>query len=336
MKIELSIIVPIYNIDKYLKQAVDSLINQNGNFYEVILVDDGSTDDCYQICEQYKNDSRVQVIHKKNGGLVSARKAGLAVAHGEFVTFLDGDDWIDADYYSRMLQKIKEEDTEIVCSGYIHEYIDEGEKIEFRNKTESGKYQGQDLEKLKIDIFYNPPFFNFRIIPTVWSKVFRKDMLEKYLNMVPNGITMGEDVVCSLPYILNSKSIYVMNENIGYHYRYVSNSMSNEYSLKRVNQIKKTLSYLSSLIEKNLITDKVIPALNYYVLFMTKEVIKNCAYVENSVENLQEFCQHDMVRNALKEKRGIPIQYRILYKMLYKNKMTLALRYYRLVKRIRG
>ena len=94
----ISIIVPIYKVEKYIRQCVDSIINQTYEDIEIILVDDGSPDNCPQICDDYaKTDSRVKVIHKENGGIMSARKAGLKVATGEYIGFVDGDDWIEAD-----------------------------------------------------------------------------------------------------------------------------------------------------------------------------------------------------------------------------------------------
>lgn len=101
----ISVIVPIYNIQEYLPQCIDSIINQTYTELEIILVDDGSTDSGGSICDEYAlNDSRVKVIHKKNGGLVSARKAGIRAAHGEYITFVDGDDWIERDTYQKYLK----------------------------------------------------------------------------------------------------------------------------------------------------------------------------------------------------------------------------------------
>lgn len=95
-KIQISIVVPIYNIQDYLKRCIDSIINQSYKYIEIILVDDGSTDNCPEICDAYaQKDNRIRVIHKKNGGLVSARKAGTAIAKGDYILNVDGDDWIE-------------------------------------------------------------------------------------------------------------------------------------------------------------------------------------------------------------------------------------------------
>ena len=101
----ISVIVPIYNVEKYLKQCIDSIINQTYKKLEIILVDDESPDECGIICDEYqKKDSRVRVIHKKNGGVSSARNVGIDIATGKWITFIDSDDWIDEEYFNIMLE----------------------------------------------------------------------------------------------------------------------------------------------------------------------------------------------------------------------------------------
>ena len=95
-----TVIVPVYNVENYLQQCIDSIIGQSYKYLEIILVDDGSTDGSGKICDEYANqDNRIKVIHKQNGGLVSARKAGLKEATGKYIAFVDSDDWIDTDMY---------------------------------------------------------------------------------------------------------------------------------------------------------------------------------------------------------------------------------------------
>ena len=105
-KFQISIIVPIYNVEKYVRQCIESIINQTYKNIQIILVDDGSTDTSGLICDEYASiDDRIEVIHKKNGGLDSARKAGIAIASGKYVGYVDGDDWIEPFMYERMVYK---------------------------------------------------------------------------------------------------------------------------------------------------------------------------------------------------------------------------------------
>ena len=119
----ISVIVPVYNIEEYLPQCIDSIINQSYGELEIILVDDGSTDSGGNICDRYaRMDSRIKVIHKENGGLVSARKAGVNRAAGEYVTFVDGDDWIEQDAYQKLIDSGQGAD--IIAFACYEEYGD--------------------------------------------------------------------------------------------------------------------------------------------------------------------------------------------------------------------
>ena len=114
----ISIIVPVYNVEKYLPRCVDSILNQTYRNLEVILVDDGTKDSCDVICDAYaQKDSRVRVIHKENGGLSSARNAGIDIARGEYLGFVDSDDWIEPETYESLLELAKKYDVKLVCGG---------------------------------------------------------------------------------------------------------------------------------------------------------------------------------------------------------------------------
>ena len=114
----ISVIVPIYKVEAYLRQCVDSILAQTYTDLDIVLVDDGSTDNCPAICDAYaRKDARVQVVHKPNGGLMSARQAGLRVAKGEYVGFVDGDDWIEPDMYEKMMALMEKYGVRLVCAG---------------------------------------------------------------------------------------------------------------------------------------------------------------------------------------------------------------------------
>ena len=116
---KVSIVVPIYNVEKYLEQCIDSIINQTLKEIEIILVDDGSPDNCPQICDDYvKKDSRIKVVHKTNGGLSSARNAGIEIATGDYIGFVDSDDYIELDMYEKMYNIAIENNVDFVMSDY--------------------------------------------------------------------------------------------------------------------------------------------------------------------------------------------------------------------------
>ena len=112
---KLSVIVPIYNVEQYLKKCLNSIVNQTYKDLEIILVDDGSPDGCPQLCDEYASlDNRIKVIHKKNGGLSSARNAGLDIATGDYVTFVDSDDYLETDIYEKVINIFEDHSADIV------------------------------------------------------------------------------------------------------------------------------------------------------------------------------------------------------------------------------
>lgn len=140
----ISVIVPIYNVEKYLNKCVDSIINQEYTNLEIILVDDGSPDNCGRICDEYKGkDSRIKVIHKENGGLSSARNAGLDIATGDYIGFVDSDDYIEPDMYSKLLQAIAKENCSLAICGTAYVFED-GKRIE---KTLAGNVLVMNFEE---------------------------------------------------------------------------------------------------------------------------------------------------------------------------------------------
>ena len=151
----LSVIVPVYNVAQYLERCVESIRRQTLADLEIILVDDGSTDGCYRICEDYRQkDSRIVVLHKENGGLVSARKAGLCISRGEFIGWVDGDDWIDEDYFEQMVRMQKESDADLVAAGHFHDIGNSKSKV--FNYIHSGCY---DKEEILPRLIYSGEFF---------------------------------------------------------------------------------------------------------------------------------------------------------------------------------
>lgn len=154
---QVSVIVPVYNVEHYIHRALDSLLNQTYPHLDIILVDDGSPDKCPQICDEYaRKDNRVRVIHKKNGGLSDARNVGLDIATGEYITFLDSDDYILPDTVEKFLRTAHEQNVDVVCCGL--NIIDTSGKIyDYRKCEASFKASGEAVVKLLLkDVFpYN-------------------------------------------------------------------------------------------------------------------------------------------------------------------------------------
>lgn len=220
----ISVIVPVYNIKEYLPECVDSILSQTFSDLEIILVDDGSTDGCAEICDAYAGkDRRIQAVHKENGGLVSARKAGLRVASGQYIGCVDGDDWIEPDMYERMYRRMQEEDVDVVMCG---RYEDTGTaRKEVYHGVEEGRYgKAEMLRSIYPRMIAGEAFFEWGIFPGVWDKLFKREFLEPFQLAVDERLVMGEDAACAWPCLLHAGSMYVMHECL-YHYRQTVSSM---------------------------------------------------------------------------------------------------------------
>ncbi|MBW8245106.1 glycosyltransferase [Muricauda oceani] len=215
--VKISVIVPIYKIEAYLPKCIDSLLNQSFPHFELILVNDGSPDLCPKICDDYaKIDSRIKVVHKENGGLLSARKEGLKNSSGKYISYVDGDDWVD-NYYLDVLYKLAEaNDSDLVVTGHFREF--DG-KIETIKPKLTGIFeQGEIRDSILPKAIYNGRFCEHEISTYVWNKLFKRELLEEILYDVPNEIIMGEDAAITYAYLSVSKKLTISGIPL-YYYR---------------------------------------------------------------------------------------------------------------------
>ncbi len=263
---KISVIVPIYNIDQYVGICVESLIKQTYRNLEIILVDDGSTDRSPAICDLYaKKDERIKVIHKPNGGLVSARKAGVDIATGCFIGHVDGDDWVEADYYEKLYQAAQKSGADIVCAGYSRDLF--SQRVRCTNNTLDGIYEGNNLRRLYGEMLSYGESFNVGITTYVWNKLFRSEIAKKAQKNVDERITIGEDAAVTYPALLMARKVYVCG-NSSYHYRQREGSMLKQHApfeeeRKRLNYL---YTYLKTEFNKNPLHNLLIPQLTDYIL----------------------------------------------------------------------
>ncbi|MBT8393686.1 MAG: glycosyltransferase [Bacteroidia bacterium] len=215
--IDVSVIVPIYRIEKYLPECIDSLLDQSFLNFELILVNDGSPDNCPKICDDYsKKDFRVKPIHKENGGLLSARKEGLKNAKGKYIAFVDGDDWVDKFYLDTLFKLAEANDADLVVTGQFREF--DG-KIETIKPKVAGVYHENELKSYIIpNAIYNGHFCEHGISTYVWNKLYKRELLYNILMDVPNDIIMGEDAAITYSYLAISKNIVISRIPL-YYYR---------------------------------------------------------------------------------------------------------------------
>jgi len=221
----LSVIVPIYNVEQYITECIESLINSEYRNLEIILVDDGSPDNCGQICDDYqKKDNRIKVIHKENGGLISARKAGIEVANGYYVTFVDGDDKIFPYYYQKAFEAMEELPDAMILAATK----DLGnEKTEIWHSRFSSGYYDDDNKKLRMiatGVLLGSDG-KYRTLHSLCTMLVKTDIYREIVDLVDNKVTIYEDAIFSLCCLSKAKSIRIQNENDGYFYRNTEGSM---------------------------------------------------------------------------------------------------------------
>lgn len=264
--IELSIIVPVFNIEEFIAQCIESILAQSLSEFECILVDDGSQDGSGKICDLYaERDGRIKVIHKTNGGLVSARKVGLAAAQGKYIAFVDGDDWIEPDIYKRLIDEIKKTPgSDLVVCGY---YEDFNNRAVEKDGVSKAVFTQRGNKKINTGKLINKEFFfEFIYRPNMWGKLFLKEKLQGFLMKEDEQITMGEDVAVTFPYMLSCNCIRYVSDHL-YHYRQRQSSMVHAYDEKLSSQMKILLEYIKreSSMKEFSISDEML-LFSYYLV----------------------------------------------------------------------
>lgn len=218
-----SVIVPIYNVERYLKKCVESILNQTCRDFELILVDDGSTDGCSRMCDDLAStETRIRVIHKPNGGLVSARQEGVKVAIGEYCICVDGDDWAEPVYLEKIKEIIERYDPDIVYCGY---YIgNEQNKYEHAKREFKGYFDRSDIENKLFPLLIQSKDADY-LSPNVWAKSFRTSLYSEVQLSVDTRIKIGEDGACTIPCVYKARSVYFTDEPL-YNYRTNNDSMT--------------------------------------------------------------------------------------------------------------
>lgn len=297
----ISVIVPVYKVENYLRQCLDSLAAQTLDDIEIIIVDDGSPDGCPAICDEYAaKDARMKVVHKENGGLLSARKAGFAASKGDYIGFVDGDDWVEPETFMNMHNAIIKYSPDMVLSDFLCDY---GDCIEPSDQCFEEEFY--DRARLESEIFpkmlFDGRFYRFGVNPNCWSKLVRRELIEKNLLPVDERIRMGEDAAFIYPCMLDSQSITCVKTPT-YHYRITEQSMSNAYD-ERLKDI--ILLPYKRLKEKNAESDFDISSqLDYYLLYMVNFLLRNEAKKANAHSKkerravIENICADGDIRSA--------------------------------------
>lgn len=226
-----TLVIPIYNMERYLPRCVDSILAQTSDDYEVVLVDDGSTDSSGALCDGYaaRDPERFRVVHKPNGGLSSSRNAGIDAARGEFVTFPDPDDWLEPDYVESFLTLQRQHRADLVCLGH---YVDRDQgAVPSGGKREPMLLEAPECQR---SVLMGPRIQGFS-----WNKLYRLDLIRTHGLRFPDGMGTTEDLYFTYCYLAHCGRLYYAPEKRIYHYYQRDNSTTRSgFALEKMGTLR--------------------------------------------------------------------------------------------------
>ena len=310
-----SIAVAIYNVGDYLEKCLESIRTQTYKPLEVILVDDGSTDCCAEICDRFASkDKRFRAIHKINEGLVKARKVGIKSATGKYMYFMDGDDWLDPEWISELVSAMRDEAIDVAIGRYSLSFSTEEKELHHRIAPDV--YDTEKLRQMKPGMLFNVDSFTFGTVnPSFCDKLFIREEILPFIDATPEKLTMGEDYAFVMTYLTRTSKISFVNTKSVYHYRQRDNSMVRKYNPRLSENISNLISYLSDLKIWN---ENEREQLQYYYLKLItyayfNQLKETASYKDKrlAVSEIYHLPQYDKVVGAVNKKR-LPIKIRIL------------------------
>ncbi len=282
--VDVSVIIPVYGVRNYLEQCMDSVLGQTFREFEVILVDDGSTDGCAEICDRYaETDSRVRVVHKKNEGAALARNYGLQISEGAYIAYVDGDDWIDEHMLETLYQALRKEQTDIVMCGRYEDVGDSCRQV--RQGLDAGRYGREMIQKsIFPKMISNGDFFQYGITPVLWDKMYKRELLEKHQMDVDSRILMGEDAACVYPCVVDAESICILDDCL-YHYRQ-SAASAIKSNRGKISERQRYQILFQSVAEKLKARQHLYDFQDQWKEFLLFLMVPRSVYLYQGIENL--------------------------------------------------
>lgn len=260
-----SIIVPVYNAEKYLEKCIESIQKQLYQNIEILLIDDGSLDTSGEICDSFaKTDSRIRVIHKANGGNTSARRTGLEAATGEFVVFVDADDAISDDLVSDLLYEIKKSDADVVISN-VTKSFSYGD-IEVKNRILPGTYE--KCQYIVRNMFYYKDTEEFGVLPYLVAKMYRYDFICNGFESIGDSVQYAEDRALMFWCILNAKKTRFIDKSY-YRYNINEESLCQSKDERYLEKITEFYLYTKHLFQKEKESEYLLKQLDKYMVNAT-------------------------------------------------------------------
>lgn len=283
-----SIIIPIYNNDKYLEKCLDSVLQQKYDSMEIILVDDGSTDDSLLICKEYaKNDKRIKVIENPHMGSIEARRSGMLAATGQYCMFVDSDDWIADDLLSSLSAYIEDGSFDIIHYNMVS--VNGDLETPWTYTIKDGVYDGNELQ-----VIYSKMMFDFKvgnpgIIQSLATKLIKRELLEDVMQNLDGRITLGDDAAVVYPAMLKSNKIFITNR-VYYYYRRNMQSLCHVRDLDRLKKIYFFKMYMQKIYENYDIKYDLKRQLQAYLIH----------FIEIGLRDLLDINMHEVYRVPVK------------------------------------
>lgn len=309
---DLSIVVPVYNVEKYLDKCVKSILKQSKKDMEIILVDDGSTDSSGKMCDDFsKMDERIRTIHKSNGGLTSAWKAGVEFARGKYIGFVDSDDWIDEDMFEKLYEAAQKNKADMVICGLVYEF--ENPNIPKRNESSllnEGIYDRKKImEEIYPKLLNDGSFFGRTIQPARVTKLYSRDIIIKNMHLCSETVSIGEDLQLTFAVLCDASCVVMLQNYFPYHYWINNNSMTGKHDPNYVGKIAETMNQLLNIEVQKSVYNFEIQIINDFlcltVLGIKNEIMKNKSY-SDCIKNLKRIYGMPEVKDAI-EKYNMPL-----------------------------
>lgn len=281
---KISLIIPVYNMERYLRQCLDSAVCQTYPDYEIVVVDDGSTDASFGICREYqKLYGNIVFIHKENEGLAATWQRGLRECSGEYVTFLDSDDWVEPDYIERLASGI-EKDADIVCCNKVLEY--QSYRVLLREGIPAGTYLHREILRCVFPVMLNDgTYLGRRITAHRCGKLFRRELIENNLCYCDSAISFGEDLNIVFPALADCRVLVVLRDPKGlYHYRQNEQSILRSYKKNMFPQIDRLYEQLAKANSEKNVYD-FLPQIQTDYLCLFFEYVKNETRCEDRIKD---------------------------------------------------
>lgn len=291
MDCTISVIVPVYNSEKYLKRCINSILNQTYKAIELILVDDGSPDNCGKICDEYaKKDKRVRVIHKTNAGVSAARNSGLEIALGNYATFVDSDDYIEPEMYSNMMEKVHQYNCDVVMCDCIKDFTDHSEI--YTHDIRAGFYDKEQLVNEYYPHLLMMENVEYPATISNWLILFNRNKLGNLRYVV--GVRYSEDLLFGAQLVYNTDSFYYMKEQAYYHYYMNPTSATHKFTVDKWNDYK-TLHFEINKYFSECESFDFSHQIDLCLLFFVYNSVSNIF----SADNLEREKKFEIVKNIL-------------------------------------